>query len=210
MVKKKVTDFEVSDPKKAKKLAGIAKVSAQLFSTRGYMETSMDDIAAAAKVTKGGVYHYFGSKNDILYYISSTYVDLDQADLENSLSAIPEIEEKIRHIIFRHINHYVRHPAAAKTLLHESYNLPPRLLKEVRARERRYFAIVCATVSDFLGEKSTKELATTLTFTLFGMMNWIYKWYNPKGAIKPTELSGLIYDIFAQGVRNSILQGSAK
>jgi AcrR family transcriptional regulator len=205
VAKRKGIDFDLSDPR-AKKLAGIAKVGAQLFATKGYMETSVDDIAAAAKVTKGGIYHYFGSKTDILYYISSTYVDIDLGGLEQSLKEIQEVTEKIQYIVFHHIDHYVHHPAAAKTILHESYNLPPRLLKEVRARERRYFEIVSATIADFLGDKATKELATTLTFTLFGMMNWIYKWYDPKGAVKPTELSRLIYATFTQGVQNSILR----
>jgi len=205
VAKRKAIDLAVSDAKKAKKLAAIAKVGAQLFGTKGYMETSVDDIAAAAKVTKGGIYHYFGSKTDILYYISSTYVDFDRAGLEQSLNEITDVSEKIRQIIFRHIDHYVRHPAAAKTILHESYNLPPRLLKEVRARERRYFEIVSGTITDFLGEKATRELATTLTFTLFGMMNLIYKWYDPRGTMKPAELSDLIYQTFTQGVRHSIL-----
>ncbi len=204
MAKKKGIDFETSDPKWVKKLAGIAKVAAQLFATKGYMETSMDDIAAAAKVTKGGIYYYFGSKTDILYYISSTYVDLDSKGLEQSLGEIPNASEKIKFIIFHHISHYVSHPAAAKTLLHESYNLPPKLLKEVRVRERHYFEIVYAIIADFLGKKSTRELVTTLTFTLFGMMNWIYKWYNPKGMINYAEISGIIYETFTQGVKNSI------
>jgi TetR/AcrR family transcriptional regulator, cholesterol catabolism regulator len=206
MVKNRGIQQSSIDPKHAKRLNAIAKVSARLFSSKGYVETSMDDIAAAAKVTKGGVYHYFGSKTDILYHISATYVDLDRAGLEQSLGEIPDVSEKIRFIVFHHIDHYVSHPAAAKTLLHEAYILPPKLLKEVRAKERRYFEIVSATIADFLGTKYTKELATTLTFTLFGMMNWIYNWYDPKGTMKPTELSELIYNTFIQGVRNSILK----
>jgi AcrR family transcriptional regulator len=206
MPAKKGLDLKVSDPKKAKKLTSIAKVSSQLFAAKGYMETSVDDIAAASKVTKGGIYHYFVSKIDILYYICATYVDLDHAGLDQSLGEIPDVSEKIRHIIFHHIDHYVHHPAAAKTILHESFNLPPRLLKEIRAKERRYFEIVSATIKDFLGEKASKDLVTTLTFTLFGMMNWIYKWYNPKGAINPTELSRIIYETFAEGTRSSKLK----
>jgi AcrR family transcriptional regulator len=203
---KKGMDLSKADSKQMKRINSIAKVSAQLFSTKGYLETSMDDIAAAARVTKGGIYHYFGSKDQILYFISSTYVDLDRAGLEKSLSDLQDASERIKSIVLHHIDHYTTHASAAKTLLHESYNLSPKYLKEVRARERWYFEIVMRVISDFLGEKSTKELATVLTFTLFGMMNWIYKWYDPKGAMKPIELSQLIYDLFTQGVRNSILE----
>lgn len=206
MATKKGIDLSRADSKQQKRINSIAKVSAQLFSTRGYLETSMDDIAGAAKVTKGGVYHYFGSKDEILYFISSTYVDLDRAGLEKSLVDLPGTSERIKFIVFHHIDHYTTHAPAAKTLLHESYNLSPKYLREVRARERWYFEIVSGVISDFLGEKSTKELATVLTFTLFGMMNWIYKWYDPKGTMKPKELSQLIFDLFTQGVRNSMLK----
>ena len=197
---------EAADSKQKKKIDAIAKVSAQLFSTQGYLETSMEDIAVAAKITKGGVYHYFGSKTDILYYISSTYADIDRAGIENAVNHLEDVYEKIRFIIFTHIDHYVANRAAAKTLLHESYSLPPALLKQVRSVERQYFDLTAGVVSEFLGEKSTKELATTLTFSLFGMMNWIYHWYNPRGSMKSKELSELIYDLFVEGVKNSILE----
>ncbi len=205
MAPKKGIDLSKADAKQTKRIAAIAKVSAQLFSSKGYIETSVDDIARSARVTKGGVYHYFSSKNEILYFISATYVDVDWVGLERSLDDLPDPREKIRFIVLHHIDHYTTHASAAKTLLHESYNLPPKYLKEVRTRERRYFKIVSDVISDFLGDKSSKELATVLTFTLFGMMNWIYKWYDPKGPMKPRELSQLVFELFTKGVENSIL-----
>ncbi len=73
----------------------IAKTAAELFGTKSYLETNMDDIAAAARVTKGGVYHYyFKSKAEILYLICSTYVDLDLEKLEEPLARIEDPVEK--------------------------------------------------------------------------------------------------------------------
>jgi AcrR family transcriptional regulator len=194
--------FNTADPKQLKKINAIAKVGAELFSTKGYLETSMDDIAAAANITKGAVYHYFASKAEILFLICSTYVDLDLVGLEQSLQAM-ENAEKIEFIVLHHIEHFAGHVYAAGTLLHESYNLPPKYLKEVRSRERKYYEIVAKVISDFLGEGARKEVVTTLTFTLFGMLNWIYKWYSPKEEIKPKELSRMIYEIFTSGLKSS-------
>ena len=56
---------ETIDPSN-KRVTAIAKAGAELFSTRGFVETSMEDIAAAAKISKGGMYHYFGSKRNLL------------------------------------------------------------------------------------------------------------------------------------------------
>ena len=69
MKRKKGIAFDKANAKQIKRINAIAKVSADLFSAKGYLETSMGDIAEAAKVTKGGVYHYFGTKTEILYYI---------------------------------------------------------------------------------------------------------------------------------------------
>lgn len=202
---KKGISFNKADPKQIKRINAIAKVSARLFADKGYLETSMDNIAAAAKVTKGGIYHYFGSKTDILYFICSTYVDLDLENLEYSLSRIETTAEKIKFIIFRHIGHYATHVFAAKTLLNEAYNLPVRYFKKVKAREKRYFGIVAGVLSRCPGVRGRKDIITAMTFSLFGMMNWIYSWYDPKGSIRPEELSQLIYEIFTGGINNPIL-----
>lgn len=202
-MQRKGISFLEADPKQARRIRAIAKVAAELFSTKGYIETSVDHIAAAAKVTKGGVYHYFASKTEILYFICSTYVELDLEGLEQSLAELHDSTEKVRFVVSHHIDHYTHHAAAAKTLMHEAYNLPPKYLKEVRARERRYFQIVSAVIAELMGGAPRRGVLTTLTFSLFGMMNWIYSWYDPKGDISPSELSDLIWALFTNGVRAS-------
>jgi AcrR family transcriptional regulator len=199
-MKKREISLDTADPKQSKKIRNIAKVAADLFSTKGYLDTSIDDIASAARVTKGGVYHYFRSKTEILYFICSTYVDLDLENLEKSLNAIDGNVEKIRFIIFRHIEHYTTHEFAAKTLLNEAYCLPPKYFRQVKSRERHYFGIVAGVLSEYLGSRADKATVTALTFTLFGMMNWIYSWYDPGKPLKSKELSSLIFEIFVRGV----------
>ncbi len=204
-MKKKGIRFDTADPKQGKRIMKIAGVAAELFGTKGYLETSMDDIAAAAKVTKGGVYHYFGSKTEILYFICSTYVDLDLENLEESLAGIDESVEKIKFIIFRHIEHYATHEYAAKTLLNEAYCLPSKYFKQVKEREKQYLRIVTRVLSEYHGPRAEKDIVTALAFTLFGMVNWIYSWYDPRKSLKPKELSNLIFEIFTKGMNGAVL-----
>ncbi len=198
-MKRRGVRFDTADPIQTRKIWKIAKVAAELFGTKGYLETSMDDIAAVAKVTKGGVYHYFRSKGEILYFICSTYVDLDLENLEQSLAGIEETVEKIKFIIFRHIDHYTTHEYGAKTLLNEAYCLPAKYYRQVKEREKQYFDIVARVLSEYLGPRAGKDTITALTFTLFGMMNWIYSWYDPRKSVKPKELSSLIFEVFTKG-----------
>ena len=206
MAAKKRIIFKKADPKQLKRINAIARVSSELFATKGYLKTSMDDLSAAANVTKGGIYHYFASKNDILYFICSTYVELDLDNLEQCLISIQTTNEKIKFIIFRHIEHYTTHVFSAKTLLHEASNLPPHYFKKVKALERRYYEIVAQVMSNLPTAKGRKDVGTALAFTLFGMLNWIYSWYNPRGGIKPKDMSQLIYEIFTNGVNGPILR----
>jgi TetR/AcrR family transcriptional regulator, cholesterol catabolism regulator len=197
--------FDTADPRQSKRIMKIAKIAAGLFGTKGYLETSIDDIAAAAKVTKGGVYHYFRTKGEILYFICSTYVDLDLENLAESLARIEDPVEKIRFIIFRHIQHYATHEYGAKTLLNEAYCLPSKYYKQVKARERQYLQIVTQVLFEHLGPGTEKDLVTALAFSLFGMMNWIYSWYDPRKSLKPDELSNLVFEIFTKGVHGAVV-----
>jgi hypothetical protein len=67
-------------------------------------------------------------------------------------------------------------------------------------KEIKYYEIVASVLSDVWGGHIEKGKLTVITFTLFGMCNWIYSWYNPKGAITPQELSEIIYQIFTKGI----------
>jgi len=204
-MRKRGIRFDTADPKQGKRIMKLAKIAAELFGTKGYLETSIDDIAAAARVTKGGVYHYFGSKTEILYFICSTYVDLDLENLEQSLAGIKGSVEKIKFIIFRHIEHYAAREYGAKTLLHEAHCLPPKYFKQVKEREKQYFRIVSRVLSEYLGPRARKDVVTALAFTLFGMLNWIYSWYDPRKPLKPKELSKLIFEIFTKGTEKAVL-----
>jgi AcrR family transcriptional regulator len=204
-MRKRGIRFDTADLRQGRRIMKLAKVAAELFGTKGYLETSIDDIAAGARVTKGGVYHYFGSKTEILYFICSTYVDLDLENLEQSLAILKGSAEKIKFIIFRHIEHYVTREYGAKTLLHEAHCLPPKYFKQVKEREKQYFRIVSRVLSEYLGPRARKDIVTALAFTLFGMLNWIYSWYDPRKPLKPEEMSNLVFEIFTKGVEKAVL-----
>jgi AcrR family transcriptional regulator len=188
--------------KKRKISLKIGKAAARLFNRKGYLETNMDNIAAAAKMSKGGIYHYFSSKDEILFFILSNYMDLILDGLEGQLNQIEDDLSKIQFIISRHIELYTHHLPEAKTLLHEARCLPKKYYNGIADKEREYYRIVAEVISGFLGTraKDNKAQVTSLTFLLFGMCNWIYSWYDPKGAVSPESLSHMIWTVFSKGV----------
>jgi len=189
--------------KRAAKTLKIAKAAAKLFNRKGYLETNMDDIGVAAKMSKGGIYHYFKSKDEILFFVLDNYMDIILEGLEPALEKIEESSAKIQYIISRHIRLYTTYTAESKTLLHEAYCLPWKYRKTIAAKERRYYEIVASVLRDFFGPESAqgKPHITVMSFLLFGMCNWIYAWYNPKGPVGAEQLSETIWTVFLKGAR---------
>jgi AcrR family transcriptional regulator len=178
----------------------IGKTAAKVFNEKGFLETTIADIASAARISKGGIFHYFPTKSEILYHILSEYMDVVLEGLDKDLKNIEVGSSRIQFIISHHIDLYNKNTAEAKLLLHEAHNLPLKKFKIIAEKEKKYFQIVVNILSDFLNSSTSKEKLTGITFTLFGMLNWIYSWYSPRGPLTPKELSEIIYNIFTKGV----------
>lgn len=182
------------------KMNVIASAAARLYSTKGYRETSMEDVAVSAKLSKGGMYHYFSSKEDILYFILSNFMDSLLEGFEQDLENIRDPEDKIRYIIRHHVEAYVAHMYSAKVLLNEAYNLSALRISRIKSKEKQYFSTIAEELSLYVGHRLNKDILTVVTFNLLGMCNWIYSWYNPKGAINPEQLSQVIFKNFTRGL----------
>src|SRR5437867_12011868 len=87
-----------SDPRQE-----ILRTSARLFQQQGYDGTSMNDVAAALKLSKGGLYHHFQSKDEILFYLMDHAMDITEERVINPVKAVADPEERLRTLIRRHI-----------------------------------------------------------------------------------------------------------
>jgi AcrR family transcriptional regulator len=197
----KFNNKELSD-RNLKRVLRIGNIAAKLFNTKGYLQTTMDDITTAARFSKGGIYHYFSSKDEILFFVLDRYMNLVLQDLEHDLEEIEPAREKIQYIISRHIRLYTENPAEAKTLLNEKYCLPRKYRRKIDRKEREYFQIVRQVLIIFFRgkQKLPGSRITVITFLLFGACNWIFSWYDPKGAVNSEALSEIIWKIFLNGV----------
>jgi AcrR family transcriptional regulator len=188
-----------SDDRRLNKMVKIGRAAAKLFNERGYLATNMDQIASSAKMSKGGIFHYFSTKDEILSFILNNHMDLILRGLTDELKEINTGVEKIKFLIRRHIEIYTKNIPESRTLLQQGHLLRTEY-KTIAEKERSYYQIVASVLSGVWGGHIGKERLTAITFTLFGMCNWIYSWYDPKGAITPQELSEVIYRIFTEGM----------
>jgi len=186
--------------KEVNALDDIGEVAAILFNKKGYLETTMNEISAAAKLSKGGIHHYFPKKHDILFFILNKYMGLILSGMEKELEETTDSLSKIRLLISYHINYFVKNMSEGKILFHEVYLLPAKYHKIIFKKEKKYRQVVSDVLSDFLGNDVTKDELTALTFSLLGMCNWIYSWYNPDKALTSSDLVNIVSRLFCNGV----------
>lgn len=192
------------------KLQHILLHSAAIFARQGFSGTSIRDISRATGVSLSGLYYYFESKQKLLYLIQNTSFTFIIEHLQKRLERVYEPEMRLRILVQNHIEYFLSHPNEMKVLSHEEEALESPYREEVAAIKRRYYA-VARTIFDGL---KTEGLASGLNarvavLSLFGMMNWIYKWHKPKVDPNAEELTNAIVGIFLHGVRSSGMKENA-
>src|ERR1043165_9845479 len=117
----------------------IRRTAARLFQQRGYDATSMNDVAAALHLSKGGLYHHFQSKDEILFEIMNHAMDLTQERVINPVRGLGNADERLRTLIRLHIE-VVLSPRDREitVMLHENHPLPPALRKRIHGRKKDY------------------------------------------------------------------------
>ena len=186
------------EPKAAKRMNKVARAAARLFSKQTYLATSMDEIAAAAKVSKGGMYYYFTTKAEVLFHIVDRVLDDLMHGLVDELRAQPDAHARLKYLISRHVGYYDGHLNEVRTLLNDRRCLDGKLADLIAAKEQAYFDIGAGIIAEWLGPHDSKRAPTT--FALFGILNWIPGWYRQGGPATIETLTDLTYDLFVGGI----------
>lgn len=184
-----------------RKLEAILRQAAAVFRARGYHQASIRDIARATGVSLAGLYYYFSSKEDLLYLIQRHAFETILAAARAGLEGIEGPEERLRALIRMHLRFFLEHPNEMKVLTHEEEWLSKERGREVRAIKRAYYQLCFDQVEQLGRERGFKGLNTRLAvLSLFGMMNWIYTWYNPKVDPDATACAEVMAGIFLDGI----------
>ena len=185
----------------------ILRTAARLFQQRGYDATSMNDVAAALKLSKGGLYHHFQSKDEILFEIMNHAMEITHDLVIAPVRRIAGTEERLRALIRLHIE-VVLSPRDREitVMLHENHPLPPTLRKRINARKKEYIHFVEGLIADFQKEAQRPRPAKNAVspraaaFALLGMINWIYQWYKPEGDLQANNLAPQFIELFFGGI----------
>ena len=120
--------------------------AAEVFSEKGFLSATLKDVSLAAGISKGGIYHYFLSKEELLYFIINRYMDKILKDLKEKLEAKPPTEERIRLFINRHIELYCKNIPESRLVIREINNLPPEYWEMVRGKSKQYYQLLLFSI----------------------------------------------------------------
>ncbi len=183
-----------------RRLSKILVHATEVFYEKGYEGASMRDLARASGMSLSGLYYYFESKEKLLYLIQKHTFSTIVGRLRERLDEVSDPEQRIRVFILNHVEYFLANREAMKVLSHEAEVLKNGFGAEIAAIKREYYRICVGLLDDFKLAKRLDFSSRMAVLSLFGMMNWIYTWYNPRVDADAENLSRGMGDIFLRGI----------
>ena len=179
---------------------GILTNAAALFSAQGYMRSSIADLADACKLSRGALYHYFESKEAILFAILDAHIREMIERVEAAVSEGGPTLTQFRNVIRAVVEVNAKSPHEQRVLIHDLSFLNAEEQETIKSLERQLVDVVTDLLVRLDAEgKIVKRTRKIYTMILFGIINYTYTWYDPKGGISPREFADTAIDLFLNG-----------
>jgi len=182
----------------------ILRTAADLFRERGYRASTLDDIARRLGMSKASLYAYFRAKDEMLAAISRETIESFTRELALVLRSTLAPEEKLRRVVRQHVRFVIANRSFLTVFFSEEASLPARYARQLAAQKDRYDKGVESIVADGVRRGAFRDVPPRLVvFGLLGMLNWLYKWYNPAGRWGAEEISAAFLVLLEGGLLRS-------
>src|SRR3954470_1587924 len=164
--------------------AEICRAAARIFRDRGFDATAMSDIARALRMTKAGLYHYFPSKEAMLFEIMQFGLDRMCDEVITPAESVRDPEARLRRMIVQHARIITRAEGVVAQLFHEQRALPAHMRKVINDQERRYFHLMRDTLKEIKAAGRLRDIDLSVAaLSLIGMIQWLPRWFRPEGRL---------------------------
>jgi AcrR family transcriptional regulator len=193
------------------KQAEILAYCARVIAEEGYEKASIRKIASAMGMSISALYYYFSSKEELLFSIQyDSFCNLLRG-LEEKLEGEEDPERKLYLLIENHLEFFLSRLAELTICSHEINTLKGEAYERVWELRRRYYNIALGIVGEIKAKHADCVLQVSLaTLNLFGMLNWIYMWYDPEKRKPYRVVAKEIYNLFLNGFKSKSRSGPAK
>lgn len=185
----------------------ILRTAAELFGQQGFNKTSISEISKGCNASKAWIYHYFLSKEDILFALLLDFLTVAKERLDRASDIDGDAKERLRAFVSECLKIYDDYRINYPILFNEMMFLREDQQKVLRGLEdhsvRRLDAILVELRPELARER---QMRTPVTLLVFGTINWTYTWYNPDGKLSIDALALVIVGFVLGGVANVPLQ----
>jgi len=187
----------------------ILQHAAALFARSGYPATSMNQVAEACGLSKATLYHYYRDKYAMLVEIAEGHVTRLQALVDEVDAQTLGPEARLRTLIGRIVAEYADAQNAHRVLTDDVRFLEAADRERILAVERAVVAGFARAVVALRPALGQAALAKPVTMLLFGMINWLFTWVRPDGALDHDSLAPMVADLFLGGLPALALPATA-
>jgi AcrR family transcriptional regulator len=178
----------------------ILQHAASLFARGGYPGTSMNQVAEACGLSKATLYHYYRDKYALLVNIAEGHVTRLQGIVGAALAEEAAPQGQLRALIRRLVQEYANAQNEHRVLTEDVKFLEPADRKRILAKEREVVAAFTGVVVALRPDLKDAALGKPLTMLLFGMVNWMFTWMKPHGALAYEDMAPVVADLFLGGL----------
>ena len=181
------------------------EVALDLFSRKGYLKTSMSEIAKGMGLTKGGLYYHVEKKEDILDLIHNEMIAALMDSFKRNVEPEKDQKEKLRKWIHTHVELMHNYLPHIKVFFKEFENITETdRFAEIVKRRDHVFSLLYSIIDEGIQTKRFRDdiHPGLVTMLLMGMLNWFYQWYHPDGGLSAEEIAADVEKIVFEGVLN--------
>jgi len=180
----------------------ILHAATHTFAQYGYEKASMRTIAKAADVSLAGLYHYFERKEQLLFVMQFRVFSSLLSNLRERLVGVDEPRDRLCTMIRAHVTYFAEHMAELKVCSHELDSLEGETYDQAREIRLAYYGLTREIIASII-ELDPPDYPLDLhvaTMSLFGTLNWLYRWWNPNGPTSSKAVATQITNQFLTGI----------
>jgi len=174
--------------------------AAEIFAAKGVRASTLEELAAEFGVTKPALYYYVRSKQQLLWMIFQHILEIYSQQANAIAAERTGIREKFRTLIVAHANAVIQHRTYTTIFFREQAQLSPQERRQLRAEIREYERVFEGLYQEGVRAGIFRDLDVhAVVGGILGMCNWLHQWYDPRGRIKPDEVTRLYADLLERG-----------
>jgi AcrR family transcriptional regulator len=182
------------------KLEGVLAAGARVIARDGYGNATIRQVAHEAGMSLAGLYHYFSSKEELLFLIQHHTFGAILERLEERLEGVHDPRRRLSVMVANHLEHFLARMDDLRVCARELESLSSHYFEQVEALRHRYFGITLEIVESIGREAGGSRAEPRLaTLYLFGMLNWIYMWYPDTDGVSGEEMTEQLLALFLEG-----------